>query len=139
MKHLHLPSYLIGLGCGVTVLLLFFGAKAALSTSSTEDFPQNENWQQRTQEDGMRPRVGDETQRTQRMAESFGMTVEDLQKELDSGKTMMEIAEEREVEMPMRPQRAQDDAAEEESGSGSANPEPTQQDDLQDSSLVPIP
>jgi len=121
MKRLHLLSYLIGLACGITVLLLFFGIKAALSPSATEGFPQSGNWQQRTQGNGVRSPVGDETERTERMAENLGMTVEELEKELESGKTMMEIAEERGVEMPFGGRRMRDSVPPEESGSGAVD------------------
>lgn len=69
----------------------------------------------------MRSPVGDETERTERMAENLGMTVEELEKELESGKTMMEIAEERGVEMPFGGRRMRDSVPPEESGSGAVD------------------
>jgi hypothetical protein len=49
--------------------------------------------------------MGDREEMKSKVAEKLGMTVDELQDELDSGKTIREIAEERGVEAPARPQR----------------------------------
>ncbi|MBU2213562.1 hypothetical protein KKC44_02035 [Patescibacteria group bacterium] len=139
MKRLHIPSYLIGLACGVAVLLLYFGFQKAFSPSSSEGFPQQGNWQQRTQGDDTRFPVVDDAARTQRMAETLGMTVEELEKELESGKTMMEIAEERGVEMPFGGgRRMRDSVPSEESGSGVVDSD-TQQTETEEEQNVSEP
>lgn len=102
MKRLHLPSYLFGLGCGI--VLLFIGTAIILDSTDTDvQVPTQQQFRQNRDGSMQRPTGGfrvDDTERTERMAEMLGLSVEELQQALDSGKTMTEIAEEQGVELP---------------------------------------
>lgn len=94
MKTFHPLSFGIGLGSGLLVLVLVFGAMRVFGGSARGGFPPNGgNFQQ------MRGANGGPN--AAMMAERFGMTEAELQAELDSGKTMQQIAEEHGVEFPM--------------------------------------
>lgn len=95
MKTFHPLSFGIGLGSGLLVLVLIFGAMRVFGGPARGGFPPNGgNFQQ------MRGANGG-GQNTAMMAERFGMTEAELQAELDSGKTIQQIAEEKGIESPM--------------------------------------
>ncbi|MFA6039367.1 MAG: hypothetical protein WCV62_01400 [Candidatus Peribacteraceae bacterium] len=88
MKTFHPLSFALGLASGLLVLLILAGSWRLIRPAPNPgSFPMGGNFQ----EGG----AG-----LSRMAERLGMTEADLQKELDSGKTLQEIAAERGVEMP---------------------------------------
>lgn len=88
---LHVPSFSAGLGLGIVFLLVVFGIQSLMGNESADA-----------------PAVGGQFpatvrhERLQTMADRFGMTPEELQAQLDAGKTMQEIAEEKDVELPLR-------------------------------------
>ncbi|PIR48275.1 hypothetical protein COU80_04870 [Candidatus Peregrinibacteria bacterium CG10_big_fil_rev_8_21_14_0_10_55_24] len=98
MRTFHLSSFLVGVAGGVLILLIFFGGRSLFSS------PQNGArgalpMQERSADSGP-PEGGflDEN-RLGRIADQMGMTVEELQAEMDAGKTIPEIAQERGVEL----------------------------------------
>lgn len=115
MKNFNLKSYLVGLGTGLVILVVFIFAKPYVSPETQTQFPRGGQFdsQQRGQfqgqqggqggqfpPEGMQPQGGMmNEERLQSMAEQFGMTVEELQAEMDAGKTLPEIAEEHGVEL----------------------------------------
>lgn len=120
MNKFHLFSYGIGLLCGIVLVVVFLGVKALLFSRDDRTYMRGRHGDQTQfqQDRGLgdlgeqrqfqRPRDGsvmrqgggnfgeelDPEMRNQRMAERFGMTDEELQAELDAGKTMQDIAEE---------------------------------------------
>jgi hypothetical protein len=93
MKTFHPLSFGLGLGSGLLVLVLIFGAMRIFGGPARGGFPRDSrNFQQMRGANGG-PNVG-------MMAERFGMTEAELQAELDSGKTMQQIAEEHGIELP---------------------------------------
>ena len=76
MKSLHIPSFIGGIASGVIILALV-GSVWRWGRPYNSDFA-----------------GGRRMMNTQQMAERFGMTEQELQKELDSGKTMPQIAQE---------------------------------------------
>lgn len=99
MKNFHPLSFGLGLGSGLLILLLVFGGMRVFAGNNRARFggPNGGNWQQ-FQGDNGGPNLA-------RMAERFGMTEEELQKELDSGKTMQQIAQEHGVQFGGRRQQ----------------------------------
>lgn len=94
MKRFDPLSFCAGIGTGVLVLLVVFGASRALHAGSTQQRPA---WQQNAAAGRFQGGAGN----TARMAERFGMTEDELQAELDAGKTVQEIAAEHGVDMPV--------------------------------------
>lgn len=86
MKQFNILSFGLGILTGVIVLLLVGGSLRLMRPSPDSA---TRNMQGAGQE-----------QRLQRMADTLEMSVADLQKELESGKTMQEIAAERGKELP---------------------------------------
>jgi len=104
MFRFHLRSYIVGVITGVVLLLLFSGVQ------SLRRSPDQRSSGAPMQEGGMMLRSGEERNvpapegmdpagRMERMAERLGMSMEELQQELDTGKTFSEIAEERGVDL----------------------------------------
>lgn len=93
MKTFHPLSFLFGLVCGLVVLVIFTGGWRLVHPSTGT------------------PRASGGFQQNgggfsvSRMAQRLGMSETDLQKELDSGKTFQQIAQERGVALPTREQR----------------------------------
>ena len=104
MKSFNLRSYITGIVTGIFIIVLFIGGKSLLKSSSESAIPSNldtgsqerDNYRQ---ENAPLP-TGDaiDADRIQRISERFGMTIEELQEELDIGKTLPEIAEERGID-----------------------------------------
>lgn len=89
MKKFNLKSYLTGLFSGLLVCLFVLAVFKLFQPDNNQirpRYPQNIT--------GLR----DDPERLEMMAERFGMTAEELQAELDAGKTMREIAEEKGLE-----------------------------------------
>lgn len=105
MKRFNLPSYIVGVITGAVILVLVFSVKPFLNPSQKTPFPSDRMFdgQERgeSRREGMRSLEGDmmNEERLQSMADQFGITVEELQTEMDSGKTLPEIAEEHGVEL----------------------------------------
>lgn len=78
MKALHTSSFLLGLASGALILTLIFGGLRLLGAPSQSASQQGQG----------------SSMSLDRMAERFGMTTSELQKELDSGKTIRDIAQE---------------------------------------------
>ena len=101
MKLFHLRSYIIGVITGVVIIIIFVSAKSFLKPESEYDFSSNSNFDRQErgefQREGMQGRIMNEDS-LQGMAERIGITIEELQVELDAGKTLPEIAEERGME-----------------------------------------
>ncbi len=94
MKAFHSLSFGIGLVSGLLALVLIFGAMRAFGGPARRGFPAGGgNFQ------NMRGANG--APNTAMTAERFGMTETELQAELDSGKTIQQIAEEKGIEFPM--------------------------------------
>ena len=96
MRHIHLRSYLTGLATGVIMLLLFVSLKSVFTSSPASEAEQRGQFLQ-----GDTNALGRgimDTERLQNMAEQFGMTLTELQAEMEAGKTLPEIAEERGVD-----------------------------------------
>jgi hypothetical protein len=81
MQRFHVPSFFYGLLSGVIVLVIVAAGMRFLPASSTASS------------------AGTGTQNIARMAQRFGMTEAELQKELDSGKTFQQIAQEHNVQL----------------------------------------
>ncbi len=95
MKNFQPLSFGLGLASGLVILLLIAGGMRLRHPSSAGRFPTNGGaWQQRQGGGNGGPNIS-------RMAERFGMTEEELRKELEGGKTMQDIAREKGVELPM--------------------------------------
>lgn len=92
MKLPHFPSFGAGIAAGVVVVLVIAGGMHWAAGSVTPS-PGTVGQRQQGGFGG--------GQQTARMAERLGMTQEDLQKELDSGKTMLEISAEHGIELPL--------------------------------------
>ncbi len=114
MKQFNIRSYSIGVATGMAVLALLFGANRFFGTASEASSQPgrallNQSRGQFGSDAARFPADGmlDEN-RLQAMAERFGMSVGELQAELDAGKALPEIAEERGVNFPagMRQGRA---------------------------------
>ncbi|MDD4627992.1 MAG: hypothetical protein PHE68_01200 [Candidatus Peribacteraceae bacterium] len=90
MKNFHLSSFILGLISGALVLFLIVGGKQLLWPSQTVTTNAG-TWQQQQ---------GNSGQNTARMAQRLGMTQDELQKALASGKTIQEIAKEKRIELP---------------------------------------
>ncbi len=105
MKNFHFFSFGLGLGSGVLVLLLILGGMRAFGSASLqqESGERAGNWQQM--------RSGNGEPNMAAMAGRFGMTEAQLQSELDSGKTMRDIAREKGVELPVGRRMAQASSA----------------------------
>ena len=102
MKRLHLRSYFIGLSSGLLLLIIFWGAKAVFHPSQGQEMRVRGDWQgdrAQFQQNGMWPGEVDPAERLQRMAERFGLSIEELEAELDAGKSIQDIAAERGVEL----------------------------------------
>jgi hypothetical protein len=102
IKTLHVRSYGIGILSGIVILLLFMGTKSLLvSDDAQQNVPSNRNVnnqdRERFQRDGQRLQRGNAVNedQLQALADRFNITVQELQAELDAGKTISEIAEER--------------------------------------------
>lgn len=83
MKKIHPLSFALGTLSGVLVVVIIFGGARALMRSSRS----------------MRGGFGNGQPNIARMAERMGMTEAEIQKELDSGKTMPQIMEEHGMQM----------------------------------------
>jgi len=90
MRQFHPVSFILGVATGLAMLMLFVGAFRLLGPSAEPGFPPmgGGNWEQRQ---GGSPNIG-------RMADRLGMTEEELRTEMESGKTVQEIARERGIE-----------------------------------------
>jgi len=93
MKNFHLLSFALGIVSGFLVLFLVIGgyrlvrpARSGIPASGPGA------WQQQG---------GTGAPNIARMAQRFGMTEAELQKELDSGKTLQDIAKEKGVSLPV--------------------------------------
>lgn len=87
MKKFHLPSFVLGLLAGIVLLTLSVTRFRLVRGSHNATSQRSVNSQQFQNGSGQ-PR------NLSRMAERLGITEVELQKELDSGKTMQEIATE---------------------------------------------
>lgn len=100
MKSFQPFSFTLGVASGLVVLFLYAGITNMFGCSGTDcapavtNAPSSQNFRQRQEQGGMRNRAG--------MAERFDMTEEELQQELDNGKTMQDIAREHGMDMPVR-------------------------------------
>lgn len=95
MKLFNPLSFFLGLSSGFLVFVLVFGAMRIFGDPAPEGFPENGgNLRQMREANGGSPN-------TAMLAERFGMTEAELQAELDSGKTIRQIEEERGIELPM--------------------------------------
>ena len=98
MKSFNLRSYIIGVITGIVIIFIIFGVKSLLSPSQdsfSEGGYRSEGIQ--FQRGGMM-----NEERLQSMADRLGITLEELKAEMDAGKTLPEIAEERGVEFMRR-------------------------------------
>jgi len=103
MLHFHLRSYIVGVVTGVVLLLLYAGGQSLLRSPAGRslDTPMQGEGMIRSggQRDASAPEGMDPAGRMERMAERLGMSMEELQQELDAGKTFGEIAEERGIDL----------------------------------------
>ncbi len=92
MKNFHPLSFGLGLGTGLIVLALFVGGLRMTAGNNRARAGFGGNFQQ----------FQDNPQNVARMAQRFGMTEADLQKELDDGKSLRDIAQEHGVQFGAR-------------------------------------
>lgn len=93
MKTFHPLSFVLGLASGFCILLLAVGGLRLVRGPSQTASPADRT--------GFQQRMGGGAgQNISAMAEQLGMTVEDLQKELQSGKNLRDLATEKGVELP---------------------------------------
>lgn len=85
MKNMHLPSYGAGFVTGLLVLGVFWTGHAVFGSKPVAPVMQQRQFGGPN---------GGGADRMAGMAERMGISVEELQKELDTGKTMQQIAEE---------------------------------------------
>jgi len=130
MKQFNVRSYGIGVATGVVVLALLFGANRFFGASSqASPQPDRALFGQSQGQFGSGvarfPTDGQlDENRMQMMAERFGMNVGELQAELDAGKTLPEIAEERGMDFPAGMRQGRADAPSAGTGSGSTGDVP---------------
>jgi len=91
MKQLHPLSFILGIVSGILILLLVAGGLRLVYPNSSAPARSGTQWTGQGAPQG---------QRLQRVADTLGMNVADLQKELDSGKTLQDIATEHGKELP---------------------------------------
>lgn len=87
MKNFHIPSLLLGVATGIIVLILFVSVSRVMGGTSSSGTSASQSGRS-----------------LDRMAQRFGMTTADLQKELSAGKTIQQIAQEHNVSFGGRPQ-----------------------------------
>ncbi len=104
MKKLHPMSFGLGFASGLVVLVVVVAAMHMMSPRGPRGFAGG---------------FGGGTQNVGRMAQRFGMTQDELQKELDSGKTIQQVATEHGVQFGGRGQNPSA-AGNVNSGTGSA-------------------
>lgn len=90
MRRFHPLSFSLGLLSGLLVLVLFAGGMRLLQPAPS-GFPGNR---------GARQQQGTGGSNLSRMAERLGMTEQELQSALTSGKSLQDIAKERGVDLP---------------------------------------
>ncbi|MBI2523622.1 hypothetical protein HYW84_04355 [Candidatus Peregrinibacteria bacterium] len=93
LKNFDLRSYVVGLLTGLVLLGIAMGMKMVLLRDSA-----GTRRERYLQNDSGRSGGLDNPERLQRMAEQLDMSVEDLQRELDAGKTLPELFKEHGVE-----------------------------------------
>jgi len=92
MKHFHLLSFLVGLCAGFVVLFLYLGVSQFAGSPEEPIHQGRSEWQRERGPSHRGPGPG-------RMAESLGMSEEELQEELSKGKTFWDIAEEKGIDI----------------------------------------
>ena len=88
MKNIHLSSFILGLASGALLLVVAVSGMRSFGFGQTNSAAQSGQFQQ-----GQRG-----VQSLSRMAQRLGISEADLQKELDGGKTMQQVAEEHGVQ-----------------------------------------